>query len=206
MLKRKQYYLSLLIGVVAFLLFFIGAYLIISLQMPKPEAGTAVTKNEQSTNTLVEVKEEVPRIEIYTKITVQTVDESHKVVEKVIIPATTLLGMDEQNIRKRFEGYEVLKFNEKEVTLQKEVKSFEGNDGATYTLGINSEGSICIIEGGNTESFVDLGISAADRCSAETYSMLVQGKIKVPEDKREALLRNPNELDKILEAYVEANK
>ena len=191
MLKRKQYYLSLLIGVVAFLLFFIGAYLIISLQMPKPEAGTAVTKNEQSTNTLVEVKEEVPRIEIYTK---------------VIIPATTLLGMDEQNIRKRFEGYEVLKFNEKEVTLQKEVKSFEGNDGATYTLGINSEGSICIIEGGNTESFVDLGISAADRCSAETYSMLVQGKIKVPEDKREALLRNPNELDKILEAYVEANK
>lgn len=206
MLKRKQYYFSLLIGAVAFLLFFIGAYLIVSLQMPKPEAGTAVTKNEQSTNTLVEVKEEVPRIEIYTKITVQTVDEGHKVVDKVIIPATTLLGMDEQNIRRRFEGYEILKFNEKEVTLQKEVKSFEGNGEMTYKLGINSAGSVCIMEEGNTESFVDLGIAAATKYSPETYSMLVQGKIQVSEAKREALLQNPNELDKILEAYAEANK
>ncbi len=207
MLKKKQYYLTLLIGVVAFLLFFIGAYLIISLQMPTPETGTAVARNEQSTNTLVEVKEEVPRIEIYTKITVETVDESHKVIEKTTIPAMILLGKDEQSIQKRFVDYEVVKFNEKEVVLQKVVKAIRGNANADkYIITVDSKGSIGIIEADNHNNFIDLGISAEDKCSSDEYSVLVGHKFKISEKDKEILIQNPNEIDRMFEAYKEANK
>lgn len=200
MLKKKQYYLSLIGGIVAFLLFFIGAYLIVSLQMPKPQTGTAVTKNEQSTNTLVEVKEDVPHVEIYTKITLQTIDEGRKIIDRLPIAATTLLGEDEKSIKKHFADCEILKFSEREVVLQKMIKQTEKtNVKDRYKLGINTEEQACIIDNEDENNMIVLTLSTQE-LSPQEYSKLLKG-ITISEKQKEALMQSQNEIYKILQGY-----
>lgn len=195
MLKKKQYYLTLLIGVIAFLLFFIIMYWVVCLQMPEPQTGVAVATNEKSTNTLQEIKEDLPTIEIYTKVTIQLVDERLKVVDKISIPATTLLGVNEAQLEKRFADYKITKFNEKEVVLQKHIQTVVAP--MTYTLGI-SQGHVCIIDQEN--HLMDLELLASD-FSSKTYSLLLNRQITISESQKETLLKKPHEIQKILQGY-----
>lgn len=195
MLRKKQYFLSLLLGVIAFVLFFILMYWVMYFQMPHPEK--VVTANESSTNTLMEMVEDAPRIEIYTKVTIQLVDERHKVVDKISVPTTALLGVTEEQLAKRFEGYQIAKFDEKEVILQKQVQT-EKNV-ANYTLGI-CEGHVCIIDQSGEEASIDLGLLAND-FSSKAYSLLLNREINISESQKDTLIKKPNEIQKILQGY-----
>lgn len=200
MLKRKQYLYTLLGAIIAFLLFFIVAYLIVSLQMPDPNAGTAVTKDEQSTSTLVEIKEEVPRIEIYTNIIIKTVDEGHKEISRQSIPVWGLLGKDQQTIKKYFTDCEIVKFSEKEVLLEKVSKQNQTKDVKDrYTLGANEREEICIFDQQNKDNTVILSMTKKD-VSPRDYSVLLS-KIPITENEKKELQQNQNKIYKILQRY-----
>lgn len=196
MLKRSQYRMSLLIGIIAFLLFFIGAYLIVTLLMPKPQTGVAVTKNEQSTNTLVELKEEVPHIGIDTEVILQNVNESGKVIEKVQIPGGALFGEDEKTIKAHYPDYELITFSDAKVILEKVVKNDKKD---VYELKLDIEGRLYITDSKGHSSEIEIDPSLRGALPAG----LKKGW-RITEDEKEKLIKDKNYIDHILQGHEQS--
>lgn len=196
MLKRNQYRISLLIGIIAFLLFFIGAYFIVSLQMPKPQRGTAVTKDEQSTNTLVELKEEVPHIGIDTEVILQNVNKSGKVIEKVQIPGGALFGEDEAQIKRHYPDYEIVTFSDAKVILEKVV---EDHKKEAYELKLDIEGRLYITDsnGYSKEIEVDPSLSG-------NLPVGLRKGWRITEDERNKLIKDKTYIDHILQGHEQS--
>lgn len=204
-MKKGQYMLSLIIGVIVFFVCFAVAYLYMGYSMSDEESETpvAISRNEKSVSTVAE--EAAIRIVPSTEIIMQVVDAKNKMIEKIDVASRTLLGLDEVEIGKRFSDYEITKFTEKEVVLTKKLEIDAKNDAlskvSTYHLGISGD-HICIIpdEVGQDASIVKLNLQASDY-SNSAYSLLLNGKITISADERQALINKPDEIEKILQVH-----
>ncbi|WP_054738522.1 hypothetical protein [Cellulosilyticum ruminicola] len=195
MLKKNQYRMSLLLGITAFLLFFIVAYLV-TLQMPNSQRDMAVTKDEQSAHTLVELKEEVPRIGIDTEVILQNVNKSGKVIEKVQIPGGALFGEDADSLKKHYPEYELVTFSDVKVILEKVV---ENNKKDVYELKLDIEGRLYIIDSNGHSEEIEVDSSLRGTLPAE----LKRGW-RITEDEKDKLIKDKSYIDHILQGHQQS--
>ena len=199
MLSKKQYGLTLLAAVIVFFLMFaLTAWFFSS----RDKAGRSdeVVKKEQSMTMQNEATKEVTILP-QTKITLKIEDlTTHKEV-KTHVNAESLLGLSEEELAKRFDDYTIETFSEKEVCLVKSMESeVVADHNATYVLGILGD-NVCIKEKDATSRPVkiDYGVK---HLSSYIYSIILNEEIEISSEQKEALLLNPNTLQKILQDYV----
>ncbi len=205
MLEKKQYWMTLLIATITFLILFIATYFI-SMNGSKvvtPMVGQVVQLNTSSmemTKEYIQIAKILPS----TKISLCLKDEDKQTIESVIINADSLLGLTEEELQERFKDYSIETFNEEEVMLSRTIQMAEvmtqTNAVRSYTLGIDGE-KVCIREVG-TGNIVGHVARRATDFSSYIYSLLLKGTITITEVQKETLLNDPSVLQKILQDYV----
>ena len=205
MLEKKQYWMTLLIATVTFLILFIATYFI-SMNGSKvvtPMVGQVVQLNTSSMEMTKEYFQ-IAKILPSTKISLCLKDQDKQTVESVIINADSLLGLTEEELQERFKDYCIETFNEEEVMLSRTIQMAEvmtqTNAVRSYTLGIDGE-KVCIREVG-TGNIVGHVARRATDFSSYIYSLLLKGTITITEVQKETLLNDPSVLQKILQDYV----
>ena len=205
MLEKKQYWMTLLIATVTFLILFIATYFI-SMNGSKvvtPMVGQVVQLNTSSMEMTKEYFQ-IAKILPSTKISLCLKDQDKQTIESVIINADSLLGLTEEELQERFKDYSIETFNEEEVMLSRTIQMAEvmtqTNAVRSYTLGIDGE-KVCIREVG-TGNIVGHVARRATDFSSYIYSLLLKGTITITEVQKETLLNDPSVLQKILQDYV----
>jgi hypothetical protein len=202
MLKRKQYLLTLFIGIVLFFIVFLTTYYYIVSHSKTSEVSEsrAVGKGEQSIDVIAAV---VPERELTvqpdTDIRLVVVDEDNRIVEDKKIDPLILNGLNQVDLEKRFEGYQLMTFDEKQITLKKTIA--HQDKPAEYALGIEDD-FVCIVEKGDIKTYIKLDL-LANYFSRNTYSLLLKEQIPISPVQKEELLKNPYYIDKILQSYEE---
>ena len=205
MLKKKQYLLTLLAGILIFFIVFILSYFYMksSSALPQGAEQQTLTVQQESVDASAELQNiERPKpmcIQPGTEIRLIIEDANHRRLEDKKLDPYTLLGDSEEEMREKFKDYELVSFNEREVELKKvlppKVEALE------YTLGIQ-ENSVCIVEKGDLKHYISLNISPA-HFSRATYSMLLKEQIVLSAIQKEELINNPNYIEQILQSYEE---
>ena len=205
MLEKKQYWMTLLIATITFLILFIATYFI-SMNGSKvvtPMVGQVVQLNTSSME-MTKERFQIAKILPSTKISLCLKDEDKQTIESIIINADSLLGLTEEEIQERFKDYSIETFNEEEVMLSRTIQMAEvmtqTNAVRSYTLGIDGE-KVCIREVG-TGNIVGHVARRATDFSSYIYSLLLKGTITITEVQKETLLNDPSVLQKILQDYV----
>lgn len=199
MLTKKQYGWTLLIAVVVFIVAFIWTYHINSQKETIPQASSRSLQQ----STLEEPSKPLSEVTVapYTKVWLKIQDHTTHKVDKENVDASSLLGLNRQEVAQRFADYVIETFNEREVCLKKEVTSqLQQPKETTYILGI-SDDYVCIKEKDTTKRPIKIDY-AAKRLSGYTYSILLNEEIEITNKQKEALLLNPSGLQKILQDYV----
>lgn len=207
MLKRKQYWISLGIAVLVFFIAFLVAYLyfLYTGSSVQEDKVAKVTAYEQS---IVGLKEEEPMVKItpYTKVILTLLDEMGKTVETASIEVGSVIGLDEEELKERFIGYDITRFNEKEVLLSKKINTTavsinerDEDESKRYVLGISGE-YICIAEEVSQEVIAILDLRAVE-FSSQTYSQLLSRSVHLTSVECETLIEHPEQIFIILQAY-----
>lgn len=202
MLKRKQYLLTLFIGIVLFFVLFLTTYYYMVGQAKTSEVskGKAIDKDEQSVDVIATaVFEEELTVQPDTDIRLVVVDEADRTIENKKIDPLILVGFNQSDLEKKFEGYEIMVFDEKNVTLKKMI--VHEDKPVEYTLGIEDD-FVCIVEKGDSKTSIKLDL-LAHYFSRNTYSLLLKQQIPISAAQKEELLKNPYYIDKILQSYEE---
>ena len=201
MFSIKQYIFTLIVAVVAFGAVFAWAYV-------KTTEKVAPDTTQTKKVTLAETPDEilaspsVPTILPHTKITLITEDmRTHKRNEAKISPST-LLGLTQEEVADEFSDYTVEAFNEKEVRLIKNYESEEIADlhNKKYILGVDGN-NVCIKDAETDTCPVKVDYEVT-HLSKYIYSMLLSEEIEITNAQKEALLLNPNTIQKILQGYM----
>lgn len=200
MLSKKQYGLTLLVAVVVFFMMLA----LTSWYFSRPNwTGRSRQVDTKMQTEIIEEKELPKEVTILpqTRITLKIEDRTtHKEV-KTNIDADSLLGLSKEELAERFDDYTIEVFSEKEVCLTKSIASEEITmPNTVYVLGILGD-NICIKEKDSTARPVkiDYGVK---HLSSYIYSMILNEEIEITKEQKEALLLNPNSLQKILQDYV----
>ncbi|WP_069997396.1 hypothetical protein [Cellulosilyticum sp. I15G10I2] len=204
MLKRNQYLMTLVVAImIFFIIFTIGYYYIqSSASHTEPSYEGLATRSEKSVDVLGAAKPEtVVSIQPDTQIHLLIVDEHNNELENKKLDPLVLLGLNESDIKNKFSGYDVVEFNVEQVALKKVLPSVEKV--FEYTLGIQNN-RVCIVqkEEGKVNKYIDLDMSAS-HFSRKTYSLLLKEQIAISPLQKDALLSNPNYIEKILQSYEE---
>ncbi|PHV71674.1 hypothetical protein CS063_03685 [Sporanaerobium hydrogeniformans] len=210
MFKKKEYFMLLGIGIGVFFIVFFVTYFIMRKVTPEPEYGAPqglgqVAREVGSQNIKEQgIKEQAVlpdikqiTIKSMTSIELMLIDETGRLVETQSLDPLTLISYDEKTLKQKFNPCEIIKFTEEKVVLQKVVKgsSVEPH----YTLGIQ-DGVLCIIERGEANQFIKLGIDV-NQFSRQTYSALLKEEIHITSQEREKLLKNATYIETILQSY-----
>lgn len=200
MLKKNEYWFSLLIGAITFFILFTAMYFYVTStqEIPKPMVTLPASQYEKSVDVLGESNVGEISILPTTKIFLTVIDDQDKMIDQIQIDSMSLLGLTEEEIKIRFEGYEVQSFSDKQVMLIQKVESIPVSQ--NYVLGVSGE-SVCIIGEEDAGDIIKLPLSVMDFSSA-TYSMLLKKQIHITASQKEALLKDTNEIQKILQAYA----
>ncbi len=201
MLSRKQYLYTLLAAVIIFGIVFGITYFYIrenSWQVQTAEHKGSSIVEEFATST------EKPEICIMpqTKIILKNQNVKNKSISETKLDTKSLLGLNEKEIANRFSGYTIETFNEKEVTLVKNVEQALSNeeDQAVYVLGVEEQ-YVCIKEKGTGKRPVKIDYEVT-HFSKYIYSLLLNEEIEITSAQKEALLLNPSTLQRILQGYM----
>ena len=198
MLSKKQYLLTLLSAVIVFFIMFVSMALYFSKGNWTGRTREVIEETKLQKE-MTKPKEEV--ILPQTKITLKIKDRTTNKEMKTTVDAASLLGLNKEELADRFNDYCIETFSEKEVCLTKSVTSEVAYEQPkVYVLGVEDE-MVCIKE---KESAVrpvkiDYGIK---HLSSYVYSLLLNEEIEITKEQKEALLLNPNGLQKILQDYV----
>ena len=200
MLSKKQYVYTLLAAVLAFAIVFAITYFYIknnSWRLESTKEPSAITELSQ-----VDEWAEETYILPQTKIVLKNQNAKNKFLSETKLDAKSLLGLTKDEVADRFKGYTIETFNEKEVTLVKNVPIDQKPevDTAVYVLGVD-EHHVCIKEKGTTKRPVKIDYEV-DHFSKYVYSLLLNEEIEITSAQKEALLLNPSTLQKILQGYV----
>lgn len=205
MLEKKQYWMTLLLAIVTFLILFITTYFI-SVNGSKVVAPMVGQVAQLSASEMEIPKEQfqIAKILPSTKVSLCLKDEDKETIESVIINADSLLGLTEEELQERFKDYRIEMFNEEEVKLSRMIQVAEvmtqTNAVRSYALGIDGE-KVCIREVG-TGNIVGHVARRATDFSSYIYSLFLKGTITITEVQKETLLKDPSVLQKILQDYV----
>jgi len=202
MLKKKQYLMTLLIGILLFfILFFIGYYYMKNTALLTEKVSShVVSRNEKSKDVLAKTEmTEEETVQLDTRIHLLIVDENDNTIEDKNIDPLTLLGLSELELQDKFKGYEMVAFNEREVALKKTVAPT--NKQFQYTLGIQDD-LLCIVENGETKHYTKLNLLAT-QFSRRIYSLLLKEQIKISLVQKDELLSNPAYIEEILQSFEE---
>lgn len=202
MLKKKQYLMTLLIGIILFFILFLISYYYMrnSTTLPETANNNAVSRNEKSVGTLAAAKmREEQTVQLDTHIHLLVVDENNNTIEDKNIDPLTLLGLSQIDIQDKFQGYELIAFNEREITLKTTLSPADKQ--VQYTLGIQDD-LLCIVENGETKQYTRLNILAT-HFSREIYSLLLKEQIKISLVQKDELLSNPAYIEEILQSCEE---
>lgn len=201
MLSRKQYLYTLLAAIIAFGVAFVIAYFYM-----KENSWQVETKNQTASISTKEVtatgnKEEVCILP-QTKVILKNQNMKNKSISETKLDARTLLGLNQEEVEKRFEEYTIETFNEKEVTLVKNIEQpiTEQEEEVVYVLGVENQ-YVCIKEKGTSKRPVKIDYEVT-HFSKYIYSLLLNEEIEITSAQKEALLLNPSALQRILQGYV----
>ncbi len=202
MLSKKQYLYTLIIAIVIFFVFFAITYYYTkehSWIMPNKAQNTVRQASKVTVDMYIEEKVTIlPQ----TRITLKTHDATTHKQNQTKLDANTLLGLTEESLQEQFKDYTIEAFNEKEVTLVKHFSSDTSSvlDKVTYVLGV--EGNyVCIKEKDTMKRPVKIDYEI-NHFSRYIYSLLLNEEILITSAQKEALLLNPNTLQKILQGYT----
>ncbi len=211
MFKRNQYIQLLLIGVGVFIFSFFIAYFILRNLTPAPgelvfkKTGQEVVEVDTQGVKVQEENEgqgertQVRRIQPTTTIQLLIANQEGKLIEEYTLDPLTLMSYDERILKQRFNPCELLAFSEEKVILRKTVD--RPLQEPSYTLGVQ-EGMLCIIERGDKEQRINLGVDAR-QFSRQTYSALLKESMGITSQEKEKLLKNATYIETILQSYEE---
>lgn len=199
MLSKKQYWYTLITAIVIFFVIFLISYFYTMghVWQAEPKDEVAASREESQLPTPSEVT-----ILPQTKITLKAEDvRTHKQSE-ARIDSSSLMGLTEEELQEEFKDYTIETFNEKEVTLVKNYSSEvpSEDDSAIYVLGVDGN-YVCIKEKGTTKRPVKVDYEI-NHLSKYVYSLLLNEEIVITSAQKEALMLNPNTIQKILQGYV----
>ncbi len=211
MFKKNQYIRLLLIGVGVFIFTFFIAYFVFRNLTPAPselvlkKTGQGVVEVDsqgvkvQEQNEVQGESTQVRCIQPTTTIQLLIANQEGKLIEEYTLDPLTLMSYDERTLKQRFNPCELLAFSEEKVILKKTVD--RPLQEPSYTLGVQ-EGMLCIIERGEKEQWIKLGVDAR-QFSRQTYSALLKESIGITSQEKEKLLKNATYIETILQSYEE---
>ncbi|MDF2612755.1 MAG: hypothetical protein K0S71_541 [Clostridia bacterium] len=202
MLKKKQYFLTLLIGVMLFFILFIISYYYMrnSAMIPETTTDNVISRSEKSVDVLANTKStEEETVQIDTHIHLLVVDKNNNTIDDKNIDPLTLLGLSQIDIQDKFQEYELVTFNEREIALKKVLAP--ENMQVQYRLGIQDD-VLCIVENGETKQYTKLNVLAT-HFSRQIYSLLLKEQIQISAVQKDELLNNPAYIEKILQSCEE---
>lgn len=201
MLSKKQYLYTLIAAVVIFMIVFVSTYFYTK------ENSWQVGEANQTTSTGSQERAAIEEpIEIcilpQTKIILKNKNLKNKSTSETKIDSSSLLGLSREELASRFSEYTIEAFNEKEVTLVKNVEQdiVSQPDETTYVLGVEEQ-YVCIKEKGTAKRPVKIDYEVT-HFSKYIYSLLLNEEIEITSAQKEALLLNPSTLQRILQGYV----
>ncbi|MBE6021618.1 MAG: hypothetical protein E7231_00130 [Cellulosilyticum sp.] len=199
MLSKKQYLYTLFIAIAVFILVFLVTYF-----YTKQNSWHIEQSDEPIAMSGLSVEQWPEEIYILpqTKIVLKNQNTKGKAFSETKVDSKSLLGLTKDEVADRFKGYTIETFNEKEVTLVKDIsqeQKLETPD-VTYVLGVDDH-YVCIKEKGTTKRPVKIDYEVA-HFSKYIYSLLLNEEIEITNAQKEALLLNPSTLQKILQGYV----
>lgn len=201
MLSKKQYLYTLLIAILAFLAVFAVTYFYMK------ENSWTIGQEEPNHQEVAKnpIASQRPQ-EIYvlpqTVIRLKNQDTKRGIVRETKLDSKSLLGLTKEEVAKQFSDYTIETFNEKEVTLVKNVKEtkVEKNADTVYVLGVEDQ-YVCIKEKNTKKRPVKIDYEVS-HFSKYMYSLLLNEEIEITSAQKEKLLLNPSSLQKILQGYV----
>lgn len=195
MLKKKQYWLSLLMGVGVFFLFFGLAYWYMAsqLKVEQKEIDQEASIQVMASPMVEEVK---LCIQPQTKVTLMLMNAQHKLQEKIDLEVSSVLGWSEEEVQESFEGYEITRFDAKEVVMVKYAEAEELSEEAdsNYLL-IDEDGRLCI-ENLKTREKVYIEF---DDLSSDEWTFLSTNKIRISDEMKAKIMIDPSTLQKLLQ-------
>lgn len=201
MLSKKQYLYTLLIAIIAFLTIFTVTYFYMkenswSIEQEEP------AKQQVAKQPIIRQKPEEIYVLPQTVIHLKNQDVKHGIVRETKLDSKTLLGMTKEEVAKQFSDYTIETFNEKEVTLVKNVKETKvpKDTDTIYVLGVEDQ-YVCIKEKNTKKRPVKIDYEVS-HFSKYMYSLLLNEEIEITSAQKEKLLLNPSSLQKILQGYV----
>ena len=200
MLKRNQYFLMLLIGIIVFIVVFIGTYFVVRLNTPTPQNMPSLVsaQGEKIVDTLSPYKAaEETKVTSSTSIQLVLVDKDDQVVETQKVDALALVGCNEAMIKQRFSDYELKEFTKDHVVLKRVLEQKPQN--VEYSLGVQEE-HVCIVEKGNNKTYTKLDLLAT-QFSKAVYSAFLKEEINITDTQKEKLLSDATYIETILQYY-----
>jgi len=202
MLKKRHYYLTLGIGVLAFFIVFVITYYFVKMTTTPPQQvpQMIMTRNEKSIDAIAynQPKPEVT-IQPNTHITLSLVDQDDTMLDSKELDPLSLLGVNQTTLKQKFAGYQVDTFNEQNVLMKKVLTN--ANQSLDYVLGIQDD-YVCIVEEGPSKQYIKLNIPAT-QFSTQTYSLLLKEQIKITTVQKDKLLLDSTYIETILQSYQE---
>lgn len=203
MLSKKQYIYTLVIAIVFFCVVFVGCYVYM-------KNHSWHIEEEGNTELLFKIPytEVVPEKEIcilpQTKITLKNECKNQKFSNETRISTFGLLGLNQEELEKRFEDYTVETFSEKQVVLVKQVEPLPPSTAKskewTYVLGVEDQ-YVCIKEKDSNNRPVKMDYEVS-HFSKYVYSLLLNEEIEITQAQKEMLLLKPSKLQSILQGYM----
>lgn len=199
MLKKNKYYTMLLISVMVFVVAFIIMYYIVKINafVTQDLSDRAVAQNEKTIDVIAPYEAEQVTIEPYTHIKLLIVDDQENIIETKALDPLTLIGLDEETLKKKFEHYELTEFTSSQVVLQKTLDM--PKELTTYTLGVQ-DNYLCIIDNEENRVYTKLNILAT-HFSRTIYSALLKEEITITKSQRDKLLADATYIETILQSY-----
>ena len=201
MLSKKQYIYTLVIAVLVFAIVFVIAFVYMK------NNSWHIDSNEEVNHLLAayakeEDKEKGICILPQTKITLRNQYANQKYSNETRLNPVGLLGLNQAELARRFNEYEVATFNEKEVVLVKKIEPIQKkeNTSQTYVLGVEDH-YVCIKEKGSHNRPVKIDY-VVDHFSKYVYSLLLNEEIEITSAQKEKLLLKPSTLQSILQGYI----
>lgn len=203
MLDKKQYIYTLVIAILVFAIAFAITFFYMkanSWNIGKEENTELFSKIPLPHAQALEEKEVC--ILPQTQITLKNECKNQKYSNETRISNFGLLGLNQQEIEKRFHDYKVELFSEKQVVLVKQVEATPLNqsDGTTYVLGVEDQ-YVCIKEKDSNKRPVKMDYEV-NHFSKYIYSLLLNEEIEITPAQKEALLLKPSKLQSILQGYM----
>lgn len=197
--NKKQYIITLGAAVLIFFTLFIISY---SYAYQKNLKNPIVVPDEMEIEAASQVEEVAETIEdvigIDTHIVVKLIDKNKGRISESEIDPLSLLGLNKEEIEKRFKEYRLQKFSTEEVVLNKLIETAPKE--VAYKLGIK-DSVIGVIEE-ETEQFTSLGLPVKT-FSKGMMMLIINQTIEINATEKEKLEQNPYYIEQILQSYAE---